>query len=106
MLTSNHASSRPTAIKQEMEHHRYFPSIDMSWDRTDNRICVSAPCTDNSFFAADPSHLTVGVQLIDVMPQLGALPTNHPDADPDASTSYSVHYLKEGPLFTTRYCYS
>jgi len=33
---------------------RYFPSTDnrifMSLDHTDNRICVIAPCTDNSFF--------------------------------------------------------
>ena len=48
MLTSKHASN--TAIKQEMEYHRYFPTTDMSWDCTDNRIFVSALCTDNSFF--------------------------------------------------------
>jgi len=35
-----------------MEYHRYFPSADnrifMSSDRTDNKICISAPGTDNS----------------------------------------------------------
>ena len=41
-----------TAIKLEMEYHRYIASTDnrifMSSDCTDNRICISAPGTDNS----------------------------------------------------------
>ena len=60
----NHANT--TAIKPEMECHRYFPSTDnrifMSWDHTDDRICVSAPCTDNSFFA-DELHCSLAIAI-------------------------------------------
>jgi len=39
---------------------------------------------------ADLSHLTIGVHLVDVMPQLGALPTNCPDPDQGWKISWYI----------------